>query len=245
MLATLLLCAVPFALVAWIRHDLREYAAFGRETTSIGRRAFYLRWSWQGFVALTGAALVVLAVLGRLGDLLAIPPELAALAPAPTPELAADDDDGAIGFVIGATLGLAVLIGVQHLRLRRTRALMIGNVAPLLPRDRAETFAAIPLCVSAGVSEELFFRLALPLLVTTVTGSALVGLAVGVVVFGIAHAYQGYKGVLGTAAMGALFTWLYLGSGSLLRPMLVHTAVDLVALVVRPSLVRWSSRSRV
>ena len=88
-------------------------------------------------------------------------------------------------------------------------------------------------------------RLALPLLVTTVTGSATAGLVVGCVTFGLAHVYQGYKGVLGTTAMGAMFTWLYLDSGSLLRPMIMHAAIDVVALVVRPTLVRWlSSRPR-
>ncbi|MBL8942636.1 MAG: CPBP family intramembrane metalloprotease [Myxococcales bacterium] len=30
--------------------------------------------------------------------------------------------------------------------------------------------------------------------------------------FGLAHVDQGYEGVLGTTAMGAMFTWLYLDS---------------------------------
>jgi len=32
------------------------------------------------------------------------------------------------------------------------------------------------------------------------------------VTFGLAHVDQGYEGVLGTTAMGAMFTWLYLDS---------------------------------
>jgi membrane protease YdiL (CAAX protease family) len=245
MLATLLLCALPLGLGAWIHHDLRQYAAFKRETTSIGRRRFYLRWTWQGFAALTGAALVVLAVLGRLGDVLGVPPEFAALVPTRDVDMPQEDDGEAyLGFVIGAGFGVVVFVALQVLRFRRTRAVLLGDVEPLIPRDALEQLASLPLCLNAGFSEELFFRLALPLLVTTVTGSAAAGLVVGCVTFGLAHLYQGYKGVLGTTAMGAMFTWLYLDSGSLLLPMIIHAAIDVIALVVRPTLVRWLSRGR-
>lgn len=242
MFATLLLCAVPVGLVAWIRHDLRQYAAFKRATTSAARVAFYLRWSWLGFVILTGASLLVLAVLGRFADAFGLPPEFAPFVPPPEPEVPEPSDgDGYVGFLIGAAIGITVLIAVQLLKYRRTKALMIGDVEPLIPRNGAEILASLPLCLNAGFSEELFFRLALPLLVTTVTGSALAGLAIACVVFGLVHAYQGYKGVLGTMVLGCLFLWMYLSTGSLLRPMILHASIDLVALVVRPSIVRWLS----
>jgi membrane protease YdiL (CAAX protease family) len=243
MITTLLLCAVPVGLVAWILHDLRQYAAFKRETSSAGRVAFYLRWTWQGFVMLSGASLLLLAAQGRIADVLGLPPEFADFAPpvdatAPSP----DDGEAYVGFIIGATLGVAVLVAVQLLQLRRTKAVIVGDVEPLIPRNRAEMLAVLPLCLNAGFSEELFFRLALPLLVTTVTGSAIAGLVSAGVAFGLVHAYQGYKGVLATTALGALLTWMYLSSGSLLRPMLLHAAIDVVALIVRPSLARWLSR---
>ena len=244
MLATVLLLAIPIALGAWIRHDLLQYAAFKRETTSAGRRAFYLRWTWQGFVALTGTALIVLAAIGRLGDIVGLPPEFAALAPSLDADTLQEDADAYAGFVVGACLGIVMFVALQVLRFRRTRAVLLGDLEPLIPRDRAERLASLPLCLNAGFSEELFFRLALPLLVATVTGSAIAGLVVGCVAFGLAHVYQGYKGVLGTMAMGAVFTWLYLDSGSLLRPMLVHAAIDVVALVVRPMLAAWLSNRR-
>ncbi|MBP7288616.1 MAG: CPBP family intramembrane metalloprotease [Nannocystaceae bacterium] len=243
MFTTVLLCAVPVGLVAWILNDLRQYAAFKREASSAGRVGFYLRWSWQGFVMLSGASLLLLAAQGRLADVLGLPPEFADFAPpvdatAPSP----DDGDTYVGFVIGATLGVAALVAVQLLQLRRTKALIVGDVEPLIPRNRTEMLASLPLCLNAGFSEELFFRLALPLLVTTVTGSAIAGLVSAGIAFGLVHAYQGYKGVLATTALGALLTWMYLSSGSLLRPMLLHAAIDVVALIVRPSLARWLSR---
>jgi membrane protease YdiL (CAAX protease family) len=52
------------------------------------------------------------------------------------------------------------------------------------------------------------------------------------VLFGLAHAGQGVKGVLATAAMGLLFGWLYVASGTLLLPMVLHALVDLRALAV-------------
>lgn len=243
MFTTVVLCAVPVGLVAWILHDLRQYAAFKREASSAGRVGFYLRWSWQGFAMLSGASLLLLAAQGRLADVLGLPPEFADFAPpvdatAPSP----DDGEAYVGFVIGATLGVAVLVAVQLLQLRRAKALIVGDVEPLIPRNRAEMLASLPLCLNAGFSEELFFRLALPLLVTTVTGSAIAGLVSAGIAFGLVHAYQGYKGVLATTALGALLTWMYLSSGSLLRPMLLHAAIDVVALIVRPSLARWLSR---
>ncbi len=243
MFTTVLLCAVPVGLVAWILHDLRQYAAFKREASSAGRVGFYLRWSWQGFAMLSGASLLLLAAQGRLADVLGLPPEFADFAPpvdatAPSP----DDGEAYVGFVIGATLGVAVLVAVQLLQLRRAKARIVGDVEPLIPRNRAEMLASLPLCLNAGFSEELFFRLALPLLVTTVTGSAIAGLVSAGIAFGLVHAYQGYKGVLATTALGALLTWMYLSSGSLLRPMLLHAATDVVALIVRPSLARWLSR---
>lgn len=243
MFTTVVLCAVPVGLVAWILHDLRQYAAFKREASSAGRVGFYLRWSWQGFAMLSGASLLLLAAQGRLADVLGLPPEFADFAPpvdatAPSP----DDGEAYVGFVIGATLGVAVLVAVQLLQLRRAKARIVGDVEPLIPRNRAEMLASLPLCLNAGFSEELFFRLALPLLVTTVTGSAIAGLVSAGIAFGLVHAYQGYKGVLATTALGALLTWMYLSSGSLLRPMLLHAAIDVVALIVRPSLARWLSR---
>ena len=243
MFTTVVLCAVPVGLVAWILHDLRQYAAFKREASSAGRVGFYLRWSWQGFAMLSGASLLLLAAQGRLADVLGLPPEFADFAP-PVDATARSPDDGEayVGFVIGATLGVAVLVAVQLLQLRRAKALIVGDVEPLIPRNRAEMLASLPLCLNAGFSEELFFRLALPLLVTTVTGSAIAGLVSAGIAFGLVHAYQGYKGVLATTALGALLTWMYLSSGSLLRPMLLHAATDVVALIVRPSLARWLSR---
>nr|WP_302849127.1 CPBP family intramembrane glutamic endopeptidase [Sphingobium sp. AS12] len=105
-----------------------------------------------------------------------------------------------------------------------------------MPRNRSEILSAIPMAISAGVVEELFFRLALPLLAAQVTGSALAGFAIACVAFALVHLYQGWKGMVFVFVAGVWFAWLYLGSGSLLKLILLHILIDLVALVVRPTI---------
>ncbi len=55
---------------------------------------------------------------------------------------------------------------------------------------------------------------------------------VAAVAFGAAHAYQGAAGVLLTGVLGGVFAALYLQTGSLLLPVLLHAAVDLRFLLV-------------
>jgi len=60
-------------------------------------------------------------------------------------------------------------------------------------------------------------------------------LLVAAVIFGLQHLYQGAKGVGSTAVVGVLFGLLFLLSGSLILPMVLHAALDLRLLtVLRP-----------
>lgn len=102
-------------------------------------------------------------------------------------------------------------------------------VAALVPRTVPERrwFAAV--AVTAGCCEELLYR-GLLFAVLSALAPGLPGwllVLIGGVAFGMAHAYQGASGVVATGAVGAVLTALYLLSGSLLLPILVHVAVDL------------------
>lgn len=108
-------------------------------------------------------------------------------------------------------------------------------------RRHSDMPAAALLALSAGVSEELFFRLLLPLLVGLVTSSGLTGLAVGFVAFTLLHKHQGWAGMLLVALVGMALTYLYLLTGRLWVAMVVHTFIDLNAFVLRPWLTRFSS----
>jgi membrane protease YdiL (CAAX protease family) len=49
--------------------------------------------------------------------------------------------------------------------------------------------------------------------------------------FGFAHLYQGALGTLVTAAIGAALGYVYIVTGSLALPMLLHVAIDVSAMV--------------
>ena len=75
-----------------------------------------------------------------------------------------------------------------------------------MPRNGAETVWTGLLSINAGIGEELFFRLALPLLIVLVTGNVIAAFAVAAIVFGLVHVYQGWVGVLATTFLGVVFT---------------------------------------
>ena len=55
---------------------------------------------------------------------------------------------------------------------------------------------------------------------------------VAAVAFGLAHAYQGGVGILTTGVLGGIMAALYLETGSLLLPVLLHAVIDLRFLLV-------------
>ena len=77
----------------------------------------------------------------------------------------------------------------------------------------------------AGFGEELVFRGYLIWVFEPILG--LWGAAViSVVIFGLGHAYQGTKGIIETAIIGAIFTLVVLIFGSLLPAMVLHALFD-------------------
>jgi hypothetical protein len=137
-----------------------------------------------------------------------------------------------------ALLGLLALIVYFGLGLRRvvhdadTRrqtADALRDQAWALPVNRREAAWFIgPVSVSAGICEELLFRAylipwldqALPLWGAVLVSSML---------FGLLHAYQGYAGVLKTAAVGLVLALIFLVTGSILVPVVLHIVVDAYA----------------
>ena len=234
MVATIWLLMLLAGLVAWTRYDTRQYQLFkGAEDTRV-RQAFYVRWTVQSFAVLTGASVATLWLIDASAAAFTMPEAFASIGTALNGSARAvpSSGDELIGFAIGASIGAAALIAVQLRRVKRM--LVIGDIEPLMPRNAAERVAALPMCLNAGFSEELFFRLALPLLIAHVTGMPLLAIGASVLIFGLAHAYQGWKGVAATMIAGAVLTAMYLKSGSLVKPMLVHAAIDVISLLVRP-----------
>ncbi len=113
----------------------------------------------------------------------------------------------------------------------------VPSTVALLPRSRTERRLFAVVGVTAGVCEEWLYRgFFLAVVAAVVPGLASGWLVVvAAVAFGAAHAYQGLGGVLLTGVLGGVFAALYLQTGSLLLPVLLHAAVDLRFLLVPSS----------
>jgi membrane protease YdiL (CAAX protease family) len=57
-------------------------------------------------------------------------------------------------------------------------------------------------------------------------------LAISAVVFGLGHLYQGAARATSTVVIGLLFSVLFLLTGSLLLPMILHAVIDLRLLAI-------------
>lgn len=103
----------------------------------------------------------------------------------------------------------------------------IGDVDIVLPQSGGELLRFYGVSVTAGVVEETLWRgyliwylaLFMPLWLAA---------TLSVIGFGLGHAYQGLKNLPKVTAVGAVFTGLYLLSGSLWLPIILHALVDIL-----------------
>jgi membrane protease YdiL (CAAX protease family) len=134
-----------------------------------------------------------------------------------------------IGVVVIVVTG--VLFEMQRRRVTTNADLQlefrkkIEQAIPILPTDAKELFLYHLVSVTAGVCEELLYRGFLIWYITH--GFGLVAAVVlSAVLFGFAHLYQGPKGVLQTGVVGLVLALVYVVSGALWAPMLLHALVD-------------------
>ena len=230
-----LLLATLMSLVWFLKGDLLGYRRIKRLSDTASRQRTYRLWIAKAAIAFVLPAVIGLALLGRLDAIVTVPREFDALRSL-LPSLAGDSRVELLGMIGGSALvGLvigAVLATRGNWRILKT----IGNVGSLLPRNRPEIAHAAAMSIAAGISEELAFRLFLPLLVALVTGNAFVAFGVAVAAFGAMHLYQGRAGVIATTLVGALMAAIYLMTGELWLAMLLHALIDLNSLVLRPAL---------
>jgi membrane protease YdiL (CAAX protease family) len=147
--------------------------------------------------------------------------------------------------LLAAFFILGLMPFLQSLRGEKVRAAYaaayhrsLDDVSKLLPDTHEERLWFAAVSITAGVCEEFLCRgfmfryldgiaLHLPLLPTMLLASA---------IFGVNHIYQGKPGMLKTGIAGLAFGGLFLFTGNLLLPILLHTAVDLqTVFVLRPA----------
>jgi uncharacterized protein len=216
----------------------------GRLPPPATRTAYLARLTWRPLVLFGGGSAVLLALTGDLPAIGAVPQVLAPVQVAALRWTGGRPDPAelgwpiAIGMVAGALLA-AVLA-------RRGRSDLFGDTRAVMPRCARELPWGAAMALSAGVGEELFFRCAVPLYAARIAAALGAGtwgvwaaVALGTALFGLAHRYQGWRGMVATGAIGALLMLAYLVSGTLWAAVALHVLLDLNALVVRPVLAGW------
>ena len=226
---------LAFLAIRTVRKDRREYQRFKRYRTTLRRQRMFRKWLVESFVTFGGLSVLVLALswqhVGGLLDAVNAWPFVAAsrawLAANPGP---------AIGAPIGLILGLMLLtvLAVRSAKQSGDGLQSVGDIQSMLPRNRQELLLTGVMSVNAGLVEELLFRLALPALVYGATGNAVVAVVTPLLLFGAMHLYQGVVGVIGTAVVGGLMMAIYVGTGSIVWPIIVHALFDLRTLVLLP-----------
>jgi membrane protease YdiL (CAAX protease family) len=106
------------------------------------------------------------------------------------------------------------------------RRFTLEVLCPMLAPCTVPDLAAIALL--AGVGEEMLFRGTLQAVFSRGTGPW-TGLALASVLFGLMHAVTPAYAVV-TALMGAYLGWLWIVTGNILSPIIVHALYDFLAL---------------
>jgi len=142
---------------------------------------------------------------------------------------------GGTQFAAGATvtaLGLAFLY-VQYRASMRLDAnkrtalhAQMESVAHFLPRTAREAALFRRLSITAGVCEEIVYRGYLIWYLAAFVGQWPAAAIAGVA-FGLVHVYQGPTGAIKAGLVGLGMAALYVVTGSLLWPMILHGAIDL------------------
>ena len=142
-----------------------------------------------------------------------------------------------MSFALAAGAGIPILLGMVKEDVRAAQTAALRSVAFILPRSREERTWFAAMCIVVGVCEEIIFRgflirfLALPPITLGMIGAV----CTAAFIFGIDHGYQGWMGVLTTAFLALVFGLLFLGTGSLLVPMILHVLLDLRILLMLPA----------
>jgi uncharacterized protein len=236
-LALLALLLVVIAQLVWraVTRERRDYARFKRLRSTVLRRKVFRRWIIESWLMLGGLAAIVLLAASPF-----VAPALAGARDWGPFALIPYDSEQVTGFLIGLAVAtiLAMVLPILLLRRRLDEVPAIGDIRAILPRNRGELPYGAVLGLTAGIVEELLFRLALPALLfgvlQGVSGAGPLSFVLAALLFGALHLYQGPLGILFAFILGLLFTALYLVTGSILAPIALHALVDLRSLVLIP-----------
>jgi membrane protease YdiL (CAAX protease family) len=136
------------------------------------------------------------------------------------------------GLIAAAAVVILLSLIIVPLLAKFGKNVIAGDIEALLPRTKNEKLWFFLVALSAGVCEELIFRGYGLRLFESIGFSGISLLIVTAAAFGLAHIYQGFLGVITTAMTGALFTLIYIQTGSLWWAIAAHIFIDLRVLLI-------------
>ena len=147
-----------------------------------------------------------------------------------------------LGCVLAALLAMLQIISLQQFAKapEQRSGIFVELTRKLMPQTLMEIFPFIALVCTVSLCEEFLYRgFAFAVFERAVSGfgqrvSVAAGILCSSVLFGVAHLYQGRRGVTSTSVLGALFAGTRAWSGSLAPGILAHGVVDLVAGLIAP-----------
>ncbi len=157
-----------------------------------------------------------------------------------------------VALVAGVSIGLGALVLVNQIfGLRRlgsqstkTRGAIPELALKIFPQNNDERLVFFSLVATVAVCEEFIYRGFVQHVFEDWSGGhVLVGILGSAVMFGLAHLYQGRRGLISTFTIGVAFSAVRLGTGSLVPPFAAHFVADLVAGFLAPGAVRRSLES--
>jgi len=195
------------------------------------RLAIYRRWT-------TSLVLLGLSVAGSFVLLPGLRLELLGLRPAyPVSRI----DPALLGIIGGAGFGIVVGTVVLLVARRRSANALTyipggKQLEPMLPQCRDERSRYVLLSLAAAIVEELVWRGMIVFVITYIfpRSELLTVACVSGAIFGVVHLYQGALGVLVTGLIGFALCAVYVYSGSLLIPVLLHFAMDVRGILLSP-----------
>jgi membrane protease YdiL (CAAX protease family) len=215
MLTTLLAIVFTLLLVGGVP-ALSYYTARNREIWKMPRLGLYLSAVIsQWLLTLLGLGVVFVAARQVF---------VKGFAAMPLPAL-----EWGAGIALVALLAISLVIWCERRGWLPRESDLTCLLIPETPRERL--WAILILAPSAAFCEEFLFRGYLLTQLHDWLHSLLWAWVVTSVVFGLAHCYQGWSGMIQAGLLGALLAYPVVRWGSLYPAMLAHWMIDAVALV--------------
>jgi len=124
------------------------------------------------------------------------------------------------------TLGFLFLNRIaRSVKRRPSLQRKLSTTPELLPRTTQELRLYLFMSLCAGICEEILFRGYLIWYLSIIFNTSM-AVVLSSLIFGIGHAYQGLKGIFIITPIGLIFAMLFLWSGSIWAPVILHIGID-------------------